>query len=97
MEKKKGHITLDLNVKELRNNFDRIPAHIKYQKKLMNEVETVQFSLFLGLSNLELLQEEDMQIDLQLSENNGPKSTIEASERRSTLNKEILEPPKLKV
>lgn len=46
---------IDLNVKELRENFDRIPHHVKYQRKLIQELETMQFSLFLGLSNLELL------------------------------------------
>lgn len=46
---------IDIDVKELRSNFDRIPGHIKYQRKLIQEIETVQFSLFLGLSNLELL------------------------------------------
>ena len=26
---------IDLNVKELRENFDRIPHHVKYQRKLI--------------------------------------------------------------
>ena len=50
---------IDLNVKDLRENFDRIPKHVKYQRKLIQEIETMHFSLFLGLSNLELLQDED--------------------------------------
>jgi|LauGreDrversion4_2_1035121.scaffolds.fasta_scaffold274714_1 hypothetical protein len=50
---------IDLNVKELKDNFEKIPRHIKFQKKLIPEVETMQFSLFLGISNLELLQEDD--------------------------------------
>lgn len=50
---------IDLDVKVLRDNFDKIPRHVKYQKKLIPEIETMQFSLFLGLSNLELLQDEE--------------------------------------
>jgi hypothetical protein len=32
---------IDLNVKELRDNFDRIPNHVKYQRKLIQELETM--------------------------------------------------------
>jgi hypothetical protein len=54
-EQAKNESVIQLNVKELRSNCDRIPAQIKYQRKLIQEIETLQFGLFLGLSNLELL------------------------------------------
>lgn len=79
---------IDLNVRELKDNFEKIPRHIKFQKKLIPEVETMQFSLFLGLSNLELLQEED---------NLKEKSTNSKVDVRSAMNKSLLEPAPLKV
>lgn len=79
---------IDLNVKELKDNFEKIPRHIKFQKKLIPEVETMQFSLFLGLSNLELLQDDD---------NTREKSNSSKVDVRSAMNKSLLEPAPIKV
>ncbi len=78
---------IEIDVKDLRGNFDRIPSCIKYQRKLIQEIETVQFSLFLGLSNIELLQDEHQKT-----------SQYDSIDRRSSkLSRDIMDPPKLKV
>ena len=43
----------------MKEKFSRIPRHIKYQRKLIHEVETMQYSLFLGLTNLDLMQKDE--------------------------------------
>lgn len=58
----------------------------------------MQFSLFLGLSNLELLQDEPTLSPRSRGlKARGSDKVSETPERRSSINKEILEPPKLKV
>lgn len=72
---------IDLNVKEMKENFERIPRHIKYQRKLIHEVETMHYSLFLGLTNLDLMQKDE--------------SFLDGKTFDSRLNKQFLEPPKI--
>lgn len=57
----------------------------------------MQFSLFLGLSNLELLQDEDRMTTASPNKKRTTEKLNESMDRRSSINKDILEPPKLKV
>ncbi len=92
---KKNENVIQLNVKELKGNCERIPGNIKYQRKLIQEIETLQFGLFLGLSNLELLQEQEAQQSLTSPTKS---TTIDSTkDRQINKNKNILDPPEVSI